>query len=283
MTPSIKGFFKYLRRCLGNRIFAVGFIMVLTVFIVAILAEFLAVQPYQEMDVARTLEPPSGRYPLGTDHYGRCLFSRIIYGSRLALKVGFMIVGITSFIGITLGLMAGLAEGIIDSLIAYISDVTWSLPPVVFALAIVMLLGPSLNNVIIALALISWPQLARVVRSKTRSTKTELYIEAAHASGMSTGRMIFRHLLPNILSAIIVLVTLQLPHAIIASTALGFLGLGAQPPAPDWGVMLNEGMDFIRVAPWQSIFPGLALVWTVLGFNLMGVGLRDILDPNIPD
>lgn len=271
------------RRFLKNKMFAAGLLMIIVVVLTAIFADSIAPHTYREMDVIHSLEGPSSQYPLGTDRYGRCLFSRIVYGSRLALMVGFMIVAISSVIGIFLGVVAGLMEGLGDNIISYISDVTWSLPPVVFALALVMLLGPSLYNVIIALSLISWPQLTRVVRSKTKSIKNKNYMEAARAMGMGNGRLIFRHLLPNILSAIIVLVTLQLPNAIIASTALGFLGLGTQPPAPDWGVMLNEGMDFIRVAPWQSIFPGLALVWTVLGFNLMGVGLRDVLDPSLPD
>ncbi len=279
----LKNLKNFLPRIYRNKFLLFGLMMILTVIFIAVFADSIALQSYREMDVVHTLESPSLDHPFGTDQYGRCLFSRIIYGSRLALQVGLLIVSISTLIGVSLGLIAGLNDGLIDNFISYISDVTWSLPPVVFALAIVMLLGPSLNNVIIALSLISWPQLARVVRSKTKSTKEKLYIEAAQALGMKTGRLVLKHLLPNILSAIIVLVTLQLPQAIIASTALGFLGLGSQPPAPDWGVMLNEGMDFIRVAPWQSIFPGLALVWTVLGFNLFGVGLRDVLDPNLPD
>ncbi len=271
----------HLSKFFKSKILIVGLFMIILVIIIAIFADYFALQSYRQMNIIDSLQRPSWQYPFGTDQYGRCLYSRVVYGSRLALRVGFLIVGITTIIGGFLGIISGLNDGFIDNFISYITDVTWSLPPVVFALAIVMLLGPSLNNVIISLALITWPQLARVVRSKTKSTKNKLYMEAARSLGVSLPRLIFKHLIPNILSAIIVITTLQLPQAIISSTALSFLGLGAQPPAPDWGIILNESMNYIRIAPWLSIFPGLALVWTVLAFNFIGVGLRDVLDPKI--
>ncbi len=271
------------RRLMRNKFFAVGLVFFLVVFVVAIFADHLAPMSYRDMDVPNALQPPSREMPFGTDQFGRCVLSRVIYGSRIALWVGAVIVIIQTTIGIFMGLVAGFQGGYLDSIISYLTDVTWSMPVIVFALAIVMVLGPSLNNVIIAIAVVSWAQLARVVRSKTQSAKNKPYTEAARALGMSNTRLVLRHIFPNILSPIIVLTTLALPQAILATTALSFLGLGSQPPAPDWGVILNEGIDFIEFAPWISIFPGLAIVWTVLGFNLLGVGLRDILDPTLMD
>ncbi len=270
-----------IRRFMRNRYFAVGFMIFLVVVFVAIFADYLAPRSYREQDQPNRLRAPDGEYPFGTDRYGRCIYSRVIYGSRIALRVGLIIVVIQTFIGLVMGLLAGFFGGYMDKVISFITDVTWSMPPLVFALAIVMLLGPSLDNVIIAIAVVSWAQLARVVRSKTQAIKNRPYVEAARALGSSNLRLVFRHILPNILSPIIVLTTLSLPSAILSTTALGFLGLGAQPPAPDWGVMLSDARNLIEIAPWMSIFPGLAIVVTVLGFNLLGVGLRDILDPKL--
>ena len=277
MKSYVAGF----RRLLRNKLFAAGLVIFSVVFITALFADNIAPMGYREMDLQNTLQPPSREALFGTDQYGRCIFSRVIYGSRIALRVGVIVVVIQTVIGVFMGLVAGFQGGYVDSIISYLIDVTWSMPVIVFALAIVMALGPSLDNVIIAIAVVSWAQLARVVRSKTHSIKNKPYAEAAHALGMSNTRLIFRHILPNILSPIIVLTTLSLPNAILSTTSLSFLGLGSQPPAPDWGVILNEGIDYIELAPWISTFPGLAIVWTVLGFNLLGVGLRDILDPTL--
>lgn len=277
----MKEYLSEFRRLLRNRLFAIGLFIFLMVFFVAIFADHLAPESYREMHLDNVLQPPSREAPFGTDQYGRCIFSRVIYGSRIALRVGVIVVVIQTSIGVLLGLMAGFWGGYLDRAISFLIDVTWSMPVIVFALAIVMALGPSLDNVIIAIAVVSWAQLARVVRSKTQSIKNKPYAEAARALGMSNTRLIFRHILPNILSPIIVLTSLSLPAAILSTTALSFLGLGSQPPAPDWGVILNEGINYIEYAPWISTFPGLAIVWTVLGFNLLGVGLRDILDPTL--
>jgi len=277
----VKSFAAEFGRVMRHKMFAAGLVIFLTVFIVALFADHIAPLSYREIDLTNTLQPPGPGALLGTDQFGRCVFSRVIYGSRIALRVGVIVVVIQTVIGMFMGLVAGFVGGYVDSVISYVTDVTWSMPVIVFALAIVMVLGPSLDNVIISIAVVSWAQLARVVRSKTQSVKNRPFVEAARALGMGNFRLIGRHILPNILSPIIVLTTLSLPNAILSTTSLSFLGLGSQPPAPDWGVILNEGISYIELAPWISVFPGLAIVWTVLGFNLLGVGLRDILDPTL--
>lgn len=262
-------------------LFVVGFFIFFSVIVVALLADQLALRPYDQMDLGNALASPSSENPLGTDQYGRCLYSRIIYGSRIALRVGLIVVSIQSLIGVTLGLISGYSGGLLDRIISFATDVTWAMPPLVLAMAIVMALGPSLNTVIIAIAIISWAEMARVVRAKTQSVKGLPYVEAARAIGRTNISIVVRHILPNVMAPIIVLMTLALPNAILSTTALSFLGLGSQPPAPDWGVILNEGINYMEIAPWISLFPGLAIVWTVLGFNLLGVGLRDVLDPRL--
>jgi len=258
-----------------------GLLMFLVVLGVAATVDSLAPRPFDEMDIPnRLMEPGPGRL-LGTDHYGRDVLSRVLYGSRIALRVGLIVVTIETLLGVTLGLLAGYYGGWVDKVISFVTDMTWALPPIVLALAIVTALGPSLDNVIIAIALVSWAGYARLIRSKTQSLKNVPFVEAARALGESDLSIMFRYILPNTFSLIIVLATLSLPAAILSTTALSFLGLGSQPPAPDWGVILSEGLTFVGSAPWISVFPGLAIVWTALGFNLMGEGLRDILDPRM--
>lgn len=270
-----------LKRGSKNISFVLGGLIFLSVVITAIFAPFVAPYPYDEMHISDTLTPPSSKYIFGTDQYGRDIFSRIVYGSRIALKVGISVVIIETIIGISLGLLAGYYGGKVDKVISFITDVFWAMPPLVLALAVVTLLGPGLMNVMIAIAIVSWAQFTRIVRAKSQSLKNMPFVEAGKAIGESDTSIMLKYILPNAMGAIIVLSTLALPSAILSTTAMGFLGLGAQPPAPDWGVMLSEGISYIRTAPWISIFPGLAIVYTVLGFNLLGEGLRDILDPRL--
>lgn len=269
------------KRIFRNPMFVMGLVIFLSVIFVAAFADVIALHPYDAVELDNALKPPGPAHPFGTDQLGRGVFSRVVLGSRIALRVGVIVVTVQSAIGIVLGLLAGYFGGVLDKLIGFVTDITWSMPPLIFAMALVMMLGPSLDNVIIAIAVVSWAQISRVVRGKTQSAKSAPYVEAARALGRTDSGIILKHILPNIMSPIIVLMTLALPTAILSTTALSFLGLGSQPPAPDWGVILNEGILYIEMAPWICIFPGLAIVWTVLGFNLLGVGLRDILDPTL--
>jgi peptide/nickel transport system permease protein len=269
------------RLALKNSQFLIGAILLLAVVLTALAADWLAPKAYDEMDIPSSLAGPSRQYPLGTDNYGRCIFSRVVYGARIALRVGLIVVTIETVIGVSLGLLAGYYGGWADRAISFVTDLTWALPPIVLALAIVTALGPSLNNVVIAIALVSWAGYSRLIRSKAQSLKNMPYVEAARALGESDFSIMFRYILPNTYGLIIVLATLSIPGAILSTTALSFLGLGSQPPAPDWGVILNEGIAYMHSAPWISIFPGLALVCTALGFNLLGEGLRDLLDPRM--
>lgn len=264
---------------LKNGQFVAGGVIILSVLLVAVFADQLALRPYDAMDLTQRLAPPGPGHPLGTDEFGRDLASRIIYGTRIALMVGLIVVTVEIVIGVTLGLLAGYYGGWADRIISFVTDVTWSIPPIVLALAIVTVLGPSLINVMIAIAAVSWVGYARLIRAKTQGLKNTPFVEAAQAVGESSFAVMFRYILPNTLGLIIVLGTLSLPAAILLTTALSFLGLGSQPPAPDWGVILNRGLRHLHDAPWVSTFPGLALVWTALGFNLLGEGLRDLNDP----
>lgn len=264
-----------------NKLMLLGIVMFLSVLTVAIFAGSIAPHSYDGINTAQTLKPPQRGFLFGTDQYGRCIFSRVVHGSRIALRVGLIVVIIEGAIGITLGLLAGYYGGWIDRIVTFITDLTWSLPPIIMALAIVTMLGPSLNNVVISIAVVSWAQFARVVRAKTQAIKNLPYIEAAKSFGEKDTDILFRYILPNILSPIMVLTTLALPQAILSTTSLGFLGLGAQRPMPDWGLILSDGISYMDKAPWISVFPGIAIVFCVLGFNFLGEGLRELLEPGI--
>ncbi len=271
----------FLQEGLKNKTFLVGFLIFASVLLVAIFADIIAPYTYEEMEISNAFAPPSVENIFGTDQYGRDMFSRVVYGSRIALRVGLIVVIIETVIGVALGLIAGYYGGRANKIILFITDMTWALPPIILALAIITMIGPSLNNVVISIAVVSWAQFTRIVRAKTLAIKNMPFVEAARAFGENDLNIIIRYILPNVMPSIIVITTLALPSAILLTSALGFLGLGAQPPLPDWGVILAEGISFTRRAPWLTYFPGLALVYTVLGFNLIGEGLRDILDPKM--
>jgi peptide/nickel transport system permease protein len=268
-----------IKELLKNKNFIFGLIISLSVIIAAIFAEHIALYPYDEIHIMDKLQAPSLKYYFGTDVYGRCIYSRIIFGTRIVLKVGFIVTAIQLAVGVTLGLVAGFYGGKISKFISFITDVTWSMPAIVMSLAIVTILGPSLTNVIIAIAFVGWAQYSKIISAKTQSLKNLPFIDAARVLGESDFNIITKYILPNTVNQIIILVTLTLPTAVLSTSSLGFLGLGAQPPAPDWGIILSEGVSLIKIAPWISIAPGIALLYVVLGFNILGEGLKELLDP----
>lgn len=268
-----------IKKLLKNKNFVFGLIISLSVIICAVFSDFIALYPYDEIHLLDKLKPPSLKYYLGTDVYGRCVFSRIIYGTRIVLQVGFIVTAIQLVIGVTLGLLAGYYGGKISKFISFITDITWSMPAIVMSLAIVTILGPSLTNVIIAIAFVGWAQYTKIISAKTQSLRNQPYIDAAKVLGESDFNIITKYILPNTVNQIIILVTLTLPTAVLSTSSLGFLGLGAQPPAPDWGIILSEGVSLIKIAPWISIAPGFALLYVVLGYNILGEGLKELLDP----
>ncbi|MDR1966574.1 MAG: ABC transporter permease [Synergistaceae bacterium] len=264
-----------------NPSFATGFAVIALVALGAALAGHATGYEFDAINMSEVLKSPSRANWLGTDQYGRDLFTRVLFGARIALRVGFIAVAIESLIGVTLGLISGYLGGYVERAILFVTDLTWAMPPVILAMAIVTVLGPSVNNVAVSIAVVSWAQFTRVVRAKTLSLKELPYIEAAESIGESGLSILVRYILPNVAPSIIVLATLSLPSAIMSTTALGFLGLGAQPPTPDWGVMLSEGISYIEDASWLSVFPGVAIVVLVVGFNFLGEGLRELIDPRI--
>jgi len=271
----------FLRRLKVNNLAMVGAIIVLSLVMVAIFASHIAPRHYTEQNWRERFQPPSWTHPLGTDNIGRCVLSRIIYGSRIALKIGFIVVGIQLVIGAALGLIAGYYGGSVDNAIMRLVDIMIAFPDIVLAIAITGILGPGLYSVMIALGVVGWSGYARVTRGQVLSVKENEYIEAVRAVGASNVRIIIRHILPNVLAPIIVMATLGMAGALLAASALSFLGIGAQPPMPCWGAILAGGRDFLRRAWWIVTFPGIAIMLTVLGFNFLGDGLRDALDPRL--
>lgn len=273
----------FLVRLFSNKMARFGGIVILVVFLCAIFAPIIAPYEYDAMNLPEMLKAPSAQNIFGTDEFGRDIFSRIVYGSRISLQVGFLAVGISLIIGTTLGALAGYYGGIIDLIISGITDIAWSFPVTLLAIAFVAALGPSLTNLIIALAIVSWAGFARLVRGQFLSLREKEFVEAARSLGMSDSRIILKHILPNAFAPIIVLTSLEVPKAIIIEASLSFLGLGAQPPAPSWGSIMSSGRAYILEAPWVSFFPGIMIALIVLGFNLFGDALRDTLDPRLKD
>ncbi|WP_257350819.1 ABC transporter permease [Pseudalkalibacillus decolorationis] len=258
----------------------VTFFIILAVFAPVIAPEGIDDQKISTENYAK-LESPSSEYWFGTDDFGRDILSRVIYGARISLTVGFFAVMGSVIVGSILGIVAGYYGRWVDTIISRIFDIMLAFPSILLAIAIVAVLGPSLKNALIAIAIINIPNFGRLVRSKVLSIKEEEYIMAAKAVGMKDSRILFQHILPNSFAPIIVQGTLAIATAIIETAALGFLGLGAKAPTPEWGTMLADSRQFITDAPYTMIFPGLAIMLTVLGFNLMGDGLRDALDPKM--
>jgi len=266
-----------LRRPLG----ALGFLIVLGFLLMVVLAPLLAPYDYARQDTSRLLEGPSHDHLLGTDHIGRDLLSRIIYGSRIALGTAIPSVAIALVGGVLLGLLAGYFGGAADDVIVVILDSVKAFPAVILALAILALLGPSLINEILVIGLAWIPGYARVTRAQVMSARHDLYVEAERSLGATNSRIVLRHILPNILAALLILAAMDLPVVITFEAGLSFLGLGVRPPTPSWGVILSEGFNFIRQSPWPITWAGITLLLTTLGFTLFGETLRDVLDPRL--
>jgi peptide/nickel transport system permease protein len=249
--------------------------------IMALAAPLLTPYDPTRLNVVESLEPPSARHWLGTDQFGRDVLARVIYGARVSMAMGVVAVTISVVLGLALGLVSGYYRGTVDLLVMRLVDVMLAFPGILLALVIIAVLGPNLGSAMIAVGVSGMPLFVRVVRSSTLTVRALQYVEAAQAAGSGDARMLVRHVLPNVLTPVIVLVTLGIPAAIVAGAALSFLGLGVKPPTPDWGEMLSKGRAFMGTAWWLSTFPGLAIAVIVLAINRFGDGLRDALDPRL--
>ncbi len=258
-----------------------GMILVLAFFIMAILGPYLAPSDPYKIDFTMRLKAPSPKNPFGTDEYGRDLLSRILYGARVSLVVGVTTLAICVPIGVVLGLIAGYFGGIIDEIIMRLTDIFLAFPALVLAMALSVAMGSGLMTVMIALAIVWWPAYVRLTRGQVLTVRENLFIEAAKAMGVSNFWIILKHILPNAISPIIVMATMDMGAVILTAAALSFIGLGAQPPTPEWGRLVADGQPYFPECWWYVFFPGMAIFLTVLGFNLLGDGIRDALDPRI--
>jgi peptide/nickel transport system permease protein len=254
---------------------------VIVLVLAALAASRLAPFDPVEMHPADAFQGPSWTYLLGTDEYGRDTFSRIVYGSRTSLSVGIISVGISLVLGTVLGLAAGYYLGIADMVISRIMDVLYAFPPILLALVMVSILGTGIEKVMVAIGLVFTPTFARVCRGSVLAERGKVYVDAARTVGASNRRIIWRHILPNVMAPLIVQASLCMSYAILAEAALSYLGLGTQPPMPSWGLMLSKGRGMMQHSPWVSIWPGLAIMIVVFAFNVSGDGLRDALDPRL--
>ncbi len=270
----VRRFFKE-KKCVA------GMIMLLLLILVSVFCEQIAPYAPDEGIAAEHLMPPSSTHLFGQDEYGRDVLSRIIYGTPLALKTVFLGALIELTIGVVLGLISGYCGKAVDGVITFIGDVIWSLPGIVIAMTIVMLLGRSLNHVILALALAGWPRYQRTVRSKTFMLKNQPFVETGKSFGEKPWSILFLYILPSVLPSVLVMASISMPGFITSSATLSFLGMGAQPPSPDWGLAIGRSASVIFRAPWLVIFPCLALIYTIITFSLLGEGIRNLIDPNM--
>ncbi|MDP2753208.1 MAG: ABC transporter permease [Nitrospirota bacterium] len=269
------------KRFSRNRLSVIGAVTVLLLITISLLAPFIAPYDPTAIDVRHTLSPPSKTHLLGTDELGRDLLSRIIWGSRVSLKVGFVAVGIAIVIGIVIGAIAGFYGGKVDAILMRFVDIMLAFPTFFLILAVIAILEPNIFTIMAVIGITSWMDVARLVRAEFLSLKERDFVGAARAVGVSDTRLIFRHILPNALSPVFVAATFGVAGAILIESGLSFLGLGVQPPDPSWGNILTAGKDNIEIAWWLSLYPGLAILITVLSYNLVGEGLRDALDPRL--
>jgi len=270
-----------MKRLRKNRLAVFGLICVILLVLVAVFADFIAPYDYAEQHLLEAFQPPSSKYLFGTDEFGRDIFSRVIYGSRISLQVGFIAVGLAMFIGGFLGAISGYYGGRTDNIIMRIMDVLLSIPQILLAIAIAASLGPGLFNLMIAVGISSIPSYARIVRGSVLSIKGQEFVEASKAMGAGDLQIIMKHIIPNCMAPIIVQATLGVAFAILTAAGLSFIGLGIQPPVPEWGGMLSSARGYIRDCAYMTFFPGMAIMITILALNFLGDGLRDALDPKL--
>ncbi len=272
---------RWLRRLLRSTPFVAGALIVVTMVVASIAAPVLTPYNPVRMSAADRFQGPSLEHPFGTDQLGRDVLARVLHGGRMSLPMGIAPIAVAAVVGLILGLVAGYVGGRLDLIIMRIADVWIAFPPILLAMAIVTVLGTGLVNIMIALGIAWVPYYARMVRASVLEAKERVYVDAAHALGSRDLRIVVRHVLPNVLTPIMVMSSMGVANAILAGAALSFLGLGAQAPAPEWGTSLADARQFMRLAWWIGFFPGLAIALTVLGANLMGDGIRDALDPKL--
>ena len=273
---------KAMRTFCRNRLALIGAVILIGIIVCAVFAPYIAPHPPLEMDLTSLHKPPgTPGHLLGTDGLGRDVLSRLLFGSRISLSVGLVVVSIAAAIGTAMGLLSGYYGGAVDILIMRLVEIFVAFPFLILVVAVIAVLGPSLYNVMLVLGLVSWPLYARLVRSEVLAIREFPYIEAARAIGAGNTRIMFRHVLPNCLSSVLVTAAMSMAGAILSTAALGFLGLGVQPPTPEWGMMLNEAKQFLRRYPWEIFYPGVAIMLVVLALNFLGDGLRDALDPHL--
>ncbi|GEN82422.1 peptide ABC transporter substrate-binding protein [Sporosarcina luteola] len=280
-SPRVEAYKTFWRRLRKNKAAVVGGVLILLFVLTGIFGPFFTTGDPNATQISNKLAPPSGEHWFGTDNYGRDIFTRIIHGMGITMKVGFLSVALGGTVGVILGIFSGYYGGPLDTFIMRAMDILLAFPGILLALAIVSVLGGSLQNVIIAVGVFSVPAFARIVRGSTLTVRKLEYIDAVKALGASDARIIFKHILPNVLSPIIVQLTLRIATAVLTASGLAFLGLGAKPPTPEWGAMLNEGRAYMQQAPHLVLFPGIMIVLVVLAFNIFGDGLRDALDPKM--
>lgn len=271
----------FLRRILRQKSGIFGALLILLFLTTAAFPGLFSKYDPLEMNKKHRLEPPSSQFLFGTDEFGRDIFSRVIFGSRVSLFISFFTVVLANFGGIILGVVGGYYGGLRDNIIMRLMDIMFSFPFILLAILIIAITGPGVFNVIISLAVAYLPYSARIARGSVMAVRESQYVEAARASGAGDLRVIIRYIMPNITAPIVVYVTMSFAFALLAEAGLQFLGLGARPPTPSWGLMLNETRGIIEFAPWTGIFPGLAIALAVIGFNLFGDGLRDLFDPKM--
>ncbi|MBI2355461.1 MAG: ABC transporter permease [Deltaproteobacteria bacterium] len=269
------------QRIKRNRLALAGGCVVALLFLVSLLAPLIAPYDPNGINAWQVLEPPSVQHWFGTDELGRDVLSRVLYGARISLKVGFVAIGIAVAIGTVVGLVSGFYSGIVDAALMRVVDIMLCFPAFFLILAVITFLEPSIWYIMMVIGLTGWMGVARLVRAETLSIREMDYIMAARCIGCSDSRIILRHILPNVVSPILVSATLGVAGAILTESALSFLGIGVQPPTPSWGNILTSGKDYIEFAWWLSLFPGLAILVTVLAYNLLGEGIRDALDPRL--